>query len=190
MTDLGATLDEFAVLHIARIKGVLPAAVITHAGQVVERLQEEGLLRVHGPTARLTGTGLKAHGRQLQQQRAVVDLDTIEAAYGRFLAVNVPVKRACAEWQQRGPDPEALFNVSAELAEYLGRVRPSLQRAAAVLPRFGGYLERLDDAAARSAGGDGAYVTSPSVDSFHTIWFECHEDYLLTLGREREDEEA
>lgn len=190
MTDLGATPDEFAVLHIARIKGVLPEAVMSRFGQLVERLQDEGLLRVHGATARLTGNGLKAHARQLEEQRSEVDLPTIEAAYGRFLAVNGAVKTACASWQQRAPDPEALFTVTAELSEYLDRVKPSLERAAAILPRFGGYLERLDDAAGRCGGGDGTYVTSPAVDSFHTIWFECHEDYLLTLGRQREAEEA
>ena len=29
-------------------------------------------------------------------------------------------------------------------------------------------------------------MVSPAVDSYHTVWFEAHEDFLLTLGRTRE----
>ena len=36
--------------------------------------------------------------------------------------------------------------------------------------------------------GDGRFITDPEVDSIHSIWFECHEDYLTTLGRDRESE--
>jgi hypothetical protein len=189
MTEPGTMLDDFEVLHLARIKGVVPNDVLSRVEDVIDRLEQDGLIRVSGGTARLTGPGLRAHSRLLAEQRSAVDVDTISATYGRFLAVNVAVKSACATWQRTGPDPESLFTVSSELAEYLGRVRPSLSRAALVLSRFGGYLDRLEDASARSSGGDGAYVTSTSVDSFHTIWFECHEDYLLTLGRSREEEE-
>ena len=45
-------------------------------------------------------------------------------------------------------------------------------------------------AAAAAAGGDGMYIASPRVDSYHGVWFELHEDLILLAGRTREDEVA
>jgi hypothetical protein len=36
--------------------------------------------------------------------------------------------------------------------------------------------------------GEGDWFTSPLVDSYHTVWFELHEDLLATLGLERAEE--
>ena len=38
--------------------------------------------------------------------------------------------------------------------------------------------------------GDGRYVASPRVDSYHGIWFELHEDLIQLAGRTRADEAA
>ena len=38
------------------------------------------------------------------------------------------------------------------------------------------------------AAGDGKYVASPRVDSYHGVWFELHEDLILLAGRTRADE--
>ena len=36
----------------------------------------------------------------------------------------------------------------------------------------------------------GRYVASPRVDSYHSVWFELHEDLILLAGRTRADEVA
>ncbi len=41
-------------------------------------------------------------------------------------------------------------------------------------------MEKIED--------DPRYFVSPLVDSYHSVWFECHEDFLLTLGRTRAGE--
>jgi hypothetical protein len=33
--------------------------------------------------------------------------------------------------------------------------------------------------------GDHNYVTKLTIDSYHTIWFELHEDLMATLGIRR-----
>ena len=38
--------------------------------------------------------------------------------------------------------------------------------------------------------GDGRYVASPRVDSYHGVWFELHEDLIQLAGRTREEEAA
>ena len=42
-------------------------------------------------------------------------------------------------------------------------------------------LERLVD-------GDTDWFTKPTIPSYHTVWFELHEDLLVTLGIERSSE--
>ena len=58
------------------------------------------------------------------------------------------------------------------------------------LPRLARYGERLAAAAAAAAAGDGKYVASPRVDSYHGAWFELHEDLILLAGCTRADEVA
>ena len=41
-----------------------------------------------------------------------------------------------------------------------------------------------------AAAGNGRYVASPRVDSYHGAWFELHEDLILLAGRTRADEVA
>jgi pyruvate,orthophosphate dikinase len=38
--------------------------------------------------------------------------------------------------------------------------------------------------------GDHRFVASPRVDSYHSVWFELHEDVIRLAGRTREDEVA
>ncbi|MDO5500035.1 MAG: transcriptional regulator, partial [Propionibacteriaceae bacterium] len=54
----------------------------------------------------------------------------------------------------------------------------------AVLDRFGDYGPRLSEAMDRALAGQSDYVAEHP-DSFHTVWFQLHEDLLLTLGRPR-----
>ncbi len=46
----------------------------------------------------------------------------------------------------------------------------------------------LSAALARVRTGDSQWFTSPAVESYHTVWFELHEDLLQTLGINRSDE--
>lgn len=55
---------------------------------------------------------------------------------------------------------------------------------AAILDRFDGYGERLSEAANRALAGEWEFV-SEHPDSFHTVWFQLHEDLLVTIGRPR-----
>jgi hypothetical protein len=136
----------------------------------------------------LTPAGLARHEELLHETRVVIDLETLAATYERFLAVNGQVKGACAGWQAGAQDEDALFLMVSELGELIERVGPALERAGSVVVRFGGYAPRLEAALGAIEGGDRRFVTDPTVDSVHTVWFECHEDYLTMLGRDRETE--
>ena len=59
-----------------------------------------------------------------------------------------------------------------------------------LLARFATYGPRLRSALQRVENGDVDWFTKPMIDSYHTVWFELHEDLLATLGIERSKEES
>ena len=48
----------------------------------------------------------------------------------------------------------------------------------------------LDSGEVLFSEGDTEWITSPSIDSYHTVWMQLHEDLLLALGRDRATEEV
>ena len=110
------------------------------------------------------------------------------------------MKEIVTAWQMKEVDGEQVLNdhadadydaaVLARLAELHERTTAWLRPLYDGLPRLASYGARLDAAAAAAAGGDGKYIASPRVDSYHGVWFELHEDLILLAGRTREDEVA
>ena len=54
--------------------------------------------------------------------------------------------------------------------------------------RLADYRVRLGRAVEAAQAGDGRFVASPRVDSYHGIWFELHEDLIQLAGRTRAEE--
>jgi hypothetical protein len=176
--------SEFETLHLARIRSLVPAEAL---GDISDLL-ENGLLTVTPRGCMLTPAGFERHEELLARWRNMIDGARLATTYERFLAVNQPVKDLCSRWQVEGKDDEALFMTVEDLSEILDRAGSALRRAAGVVPRFGTYPPRLQAALDAAREGDGRFITDPRVDSIHNVWFECHEDYLLSLGRSREEE--
>jgi len=75
---------------------------------------------------------------------------------------------------------------SSDLADVIAWLTPLEPEA----PLLAGYRARLDRAAEGARAGDGRFVASPRVDSFHGAWFELHEELIQLSGRTRADEVA
>ena len=177
-------LSDFETLHAIRVGGL-------HAERPADadELAARGLIFISPVGCMLTDEGTQLHTTLLDEHRATVDLDAVRALYDRFLAVNQPTKTKCAEWQRLADDDEeGRFMIVTDLQDTLERVTTTLVRTSAVLPRFSAYAPRLRTALDKVVEGDSEYLTGPRVASFHNIWMECHEDYLLTLGISREEE--
>jgi len=107
------------------------------------------------------------------------------------------VLRVSSDWQLRRDggveapndhsDPHYDTEVIDRLAELHDSTRKCLQAVAGCAPRYAPYLERLDSCVERLRAGDHAAFTAPLAESYHTVWFELHQDLLLTLGLEREE---
>jgi len=202
----------FVVLHRLRLKGVAPIeALIDNDGPNVgsavanelARLAAEGLVRER-TTGRLTGWLLTPAGESHSNQLLRTELEssghqvTVEACYQDFLPLNRRVLQVCSDWQVRTVDGHSVRNdhedvewdraVIERLATLHQQAQPILARLATALPRFNSYEPRLSRAVTQVVAGDVQWFTAPGIDSFHTIWFELHEDLLITLGRRRIDE--
>ena len=53
--------------------------------------------------------------------------------------------------------------------------------------RFANYSAKLIKALEKSEDGELEWVSDAKLDSYHTVWFELHEDLLRLLGRSREE---
>ena len=93
--------------------------------------------------------------------------------------------------QVAGADPDACGAAAADVADRLGAFHtdaaPLADQAAALAPRLAPYGPRLAQAVAEVAGGDTRYVAHPLVDSYHSVWFELHEELLHLAGLTRAD---
>ena len=57
-----------------------------------------------------------------------------------------------------------------------------LDAFARLVPRLAVHRRRLSEALARASAGETDYVSGVRVASYHTVWFELHEDLLRLLG--------
>ena len=118
--------------------------------------------------------------------------------YERFEKINRELLQLFTDWQmmpsaggERVPNDHSDADYDAEIVDRLGaqheRAEKVLDRFAALDPRLGVYKTRLDDAYDKVLAGDSDWVSGARIDSYHTVWFELHEDLLRMLGREREE---
>ncbi len=196
------------VLHGLRLKGFadtepvaellqMPAADV--AAQLDGLLAEDLVVRRDGTMSgwALTPTGRKEGERLLAEELdAVGGRELVADAYARFTALNDELLALCTDWQMRGEavndHSDAAYDqeVIGRLIGFHDRVRPVVVDLRELLERFGGYSSRLRTAVERVAGGEPEYFTRPIIDSYHTVWFELHEDLLATLGLDRATETA
>jgi hypothetical protein len=198
------------VLHALRLRSFASAEVVAdHA-----RMEIEVVETVLGQTAeagwtrhrdgRLSGWSLTVEGRARGEELLAEELDAtgaraaVDDAYERFLGLNGELLSVCTDWQVVVVDGHESVNDHADAAhdaavlDRFGSLHaasaPITTDLATALVRFGSYGGRLDAAHAKVVAGDTDWLTRPMIDSYHTVWFELHEDLLATLGRRRSEE--
>ena len=170
------------------------------ATALLDRLVADGLAEHAAGSFRLTADGKAVGAERIAEDREAWGIDSAEAALDAFLALDGRMKETVTAWQMRTGDGEATFNdhtdaaydaeVLRRLASLHGDAVAWLGPLEAGLSRLAAYRERLARAAEAAAAGDGRYVASPRVDSYHGVWFELHEDLILLAGRSRAAEVA
>ncbi len=118
-------------------------------------------------------------------------------AYETFEAVNRDLKQLMTDWQtveiagERVANDHADKDYDAAIIDRLGdlheRAEGMLNGLTAALPRLSVYRDKLLAALEKAEDGETDWVSAVRIDSYHTVWFELHEDLLRVLGREREE---
>jgi hypothetical protein len=174
------------------IRGMHRGALSAAQSSLVER----GLALVKGPVLMPTKQAAILAGALV---RTPVGGD-VEARVRQLLEVFLPINRTlrelCTAWQVR-PDgsvndhSDAMYDagVRDRLDDIHDATTPVLDRLTAVLPGIGGYAPRLQAALDRLDAGENAWLASPLLDSYHTVWMHLHQELLMTLGMTRQEDE-
>ncbi len=192
---------ELKVLQAVRLKGrIMPADVAATVGEAPSTVAEAvgaatdaGLL-IEGKTLRLSPEGRIRLDELLAAERRNTDQAAIGAAYDQFRSVNADFKALVADWQLKDGEPnphdDAEYDAAilARLADVHERVTPIAEAVAHELPRLASYSDKLAAALAKVQSGETTWLTRPIVDSYHTVWFELHEELILAAGLTRESE--
>ncbi|MEQ8799803.1 MAG: hypothetical protein RJQ08_14100 [Salinisphaeraceae bacterium] len=184
-----ATVDE-----VAGITGLDRDAVqqIVDDAVATGRVQQAGDKMMLAPAAQMALTG--------EYRKAFSGLredDGFLAAYQDFEKVNVDLKQVITEWQTMTVGGEQVPNdhsdseyddaVIDKLGDVHERVEGVLDRLSAKLPRLSIYKDKLLAALEKAEDGDTAWVSDARTESYHTVWFELHEDLLRITGNKRSE---
>jgi len=201
MTDL----DFLAVHGLAIRKAGSPASVATLLGadetEVAAALDEAVAAdRVAGArgTFMVTAAGQAWLSQSYPDKFGAVRADDdLVHAYDRFEKVNVDLRTLMTDWQTMPAGDTRVSNdhsdpdYDAKIIDRLGalheRAERVIGRAAAVVPRLQTHLDRLESAYDSVLAGHHDYVSGVRIDSYHTVWFELHEDLLRILDRTRQE---
>jgi hypothetical protein len=156
-----------------------------------------------------TGRASEVHGRFILTPAARMALDSdysrhygdlranadFVAGYEEFERINVDLKDLICKWQtvqvardivpNDHSDVEYDQRLLRRLGEVHERVDLVMKQLAGHLPRLRIYCDRLRRALGRARDYEIEYVSGARIESYHTVWFELHEDLLRLMGRVR-----
>jgi hypothetical protein len=192
---------ELKVLQAVRLKGRTTSAdIATTVGEgsdTVEAAVTTSVASGHlieGKTIRLSPEGRTRLSELLEAERQSVDPEAIAAIYDKFRDVNAEFKALVSDWQLKDGVPNTHDDekydaaVLSRLDDVHRQVTPVIADVVTMIPRLAGYSEKLETALAKVLAGDTVWLTRPIVDSYHTVWFELHEELILAAGLTREEE--
>lgn len=203
---------RLVVVTCVRLKGFADVDPIAEASGLAAEVVQDVLADLGASDlarhreGRVSGWTLTPAGRALHAELVAAELAAagcepeVEAGYQEFLVLNPRLLSTASAWQLRQEHGQAVVNdhtdadhdarVLADLRTLHDTTAPLVGRMGALLERFARYKQRLSTAVDRVEAGDYEWFTKPLIDSYHTVWFELHEDLLSTLGKERASEES
>jgi DNA-binding MarR family transcriptional regulator len=194
-------MSELTALQAVRLKGRASRADLAatlgedpnDVAAVVDQLVGSGLL-IDRTALRISPDGRARLEELLTDERRQIDTAAVSATYGDFRAVNAEFKALVTDWQLKDgqpnthQDPDYDAAVLSRLDDVHHRVTPIVAAVADQIPRLSRFSARLQAALDKVRAGDTAWMARPLIDSYHTVWFELHEELILAAGLTRESE--
>ena len=202
--------SNLLILHTLRIRGFVELSEIVISTRLkveeveshLDSFKENNLVNYR--EGRIEGWMLTQEGRGRSQQLVTSELESsgfreeINSNYQDFLSSNQKFLSLCTDWQLRTVNGEQEINdhsdttydeeVITRLVDINNEIQPVCKSLADSLNRFEGYSRRFSEALHKVQNNESEWFTKPMIDSYHTIWFELHENLLVTLGIERTKE--
>ncbi len=192
-----AASADLALLRLLGLKGRAPAEFLADALSLsveataarYDSMARHGWCTRVGAGWQLTHAGQAHVAVLLDGERARVDAAAVASLYAEFGGINTTLKQVMTAWQVR-PDGTPNDHADAgydgavlrDLADLHGRAMPLLGRLSTLSPRLATYPVRLSRALTRIEGGDRGYVARIIADSYHTVWFELHQELIALAG--------
>jgi DNA-binding MarR family transcriptional regulator len=196
-----ALMNELKVLQAIRLKGRVSEADLAatvdeepaSVAATIADLAAAGMV-VAGKTLKINPEGRTRLSALLAEERSHIDQAAMADVYDDFRGVNADFKALVSDWQLKDGEPNSHDDpaydaaVLARLDAVHERVLPIVAAAAGHVPRLSAYADKLSAALAKVKAGEMTWLTRPVIDSYHTVWFELHEELILAVGLTREDE--
>ena len=207
----GARDIDLSAEDLARVLSIKGTATLPQLSEVlllepdrvepmVETLVQDALAEKADDQIRLSGRGKLAATEAFDADRSAIGEPRAVEVLEAFHAFDARMKAIVTAWQVRDVGGEQVLNdhrdpaydagLLDELAGLHAETADWLSPLSADLRRFDAYRSRLARAVDLARQGDQRFVASPRVDSYHSIWFELHEDLIRLAGRRRSDEAA
>ena len=195
--------DELAILQLVRLRGrptvtdVAVAAGLTQGEteSAVQELLAAGKVEDSRGRLKIATAGRAVLAELIAQERSQTDQKSLAVAYERFTSVNAQFKQLVTDWQTLDgerpndhSDAEYDAAVVSRLAKLHEQFVPLLAELAEIAPRLANYPARFAAALDKVLAGDHSWLARPLVDSYHTAWFELHEDLIGLAGLSRVEE--
>ena len=206
--------SDLLVLQTLRVKGFVDTEAVAETVclsqedtlNILNQFAEEG--RVSYREGRMVGWMITSEGRSYGEQLLANEVDSlgirleIETSYKEFSRLNNDFKELCTDWQLKPSldasevgqvlndhsDPDYDKGVIDRLVELDKQAQPVCASLAEQLERFSSYGSRFTHALEMVLKGDTDWIAKPMIESYHTVWFELHENFFSTLGIDRASE--
>jgi pyruvate,orthophosphate dikinase len=200
-----STIEHLRLLQALRLKGRVELEPLAAASglsdgdsaAIVGELTERGLVEEARGRLKLTPAGREQLAAQLQDEREGVDQEALKQQYHAFDEHNSALKSLMTRWQLKDESTpndhtDAAYDqaIVTDLAALDAAFQPLLKQMVDIAPRLAHYPSRFTVALQRIQGGDHAWFARPLADSYHTVWFELHEDLIGLAGLTRAEEAA
>jgi hypothetical protein len=195
---------DVPAMQAVRLKGMATPEVIAGATgrseadalAALQTLLAAGDVQERAGRYRVTREGRDRLDALLADERGGVDTAAVKALYAEFTPLNTEFKELVHGWQLRDGEPndhsdaaydgavlERFYALDASFRPLLARITPLVGRLECYPDRFASALERV-------RAGEHEWFLRPLVDSYHTVWFELHEELIGLAGLTRLQEAA
>jgi hypothetical protein len=198
--------EQHLVLHGLAIKKYAGSEAIAELiglpAERVSRIIQDGVVRgtvidVGGKFSVAPAARVSLQANYSRFYGALRANEVFRAAYLRFEKINIDLKALITDWQTLKiggrivPNDHSDSAYDDRILERLAKLNEGAQRIVAALakelPRMATYGGKLEAALEKAESGEVKWVSDAKIDSYHTVWFELHEDLLCLMGEQRKE---